>query len=512
MPQKVAWTKWGILAAIVTVAVAAVVSASNLAGVSSKDRSVVEGFVKVQQTGNALANVKVVLDNSLTRLTNESGGFSFDSVLEEDHKIQVVSDDNHVLYTRAFVVPAGSQPKDLGIIYLDREPSSVEIVDEPIVWEPSGIQISDDTFWPVDIAIDDFGSAYVLDGRNNKIIKFSKDLRYNGTWGSKCWLYVLDNAEPGLPSSECDGKFWGPNNIAVDSAGYVYVADTGNDRIQKFTSNGDLVAKWFYSDRNRMTNYPSSFERQDSYIDVDREGNIYVVLWHRYIIGQPHVLKFDPAGNLLAQWGGYCDYVLAEGREGACEDPDGITGPLNRGDGHLDSPQGIAVDPIGYVYVADDFYGIVKFTLNGDFVARWEAPCYFGYRDEEGFHYDEDDDDINEFVYEPSVDCIDPDGDGPLELGDGQFSDPDRIAVDSSGYVYVADIKNDNDGIIRIQKFTGDGNFISKWKLDLTKFDCKYSSYFGWSCIGHLFAGSLGNVYVPISDGNKILILSPDQS
>ena len=31
---------------------------------------------------------------------------------------------------------------------------------------------------------------------------------------------------------------------SVDSAGNVYVADTGNNRIQKFTSNGTFITTW----------------------------------------------------------------------------------------------------------------------------------------------------------------------------------------------------------------------------------------------------------------------------
>ena len=33
-------------------------------------------------------------------------------------------------------------------------------------------------------------------------------------------------------------------NVAVDSSGNVYVADTANDRIQKFDSNGNFITKW----------------------------------------------------------------------------------------------------------------------------------------------------------------------------------------------------------------------------------------------------------------------------
>jgi len=41
-----------------------------------------------------------------------------------------------------------------------------------------------------------------------------------------------------------DGDFDIPKGVAVDAAGNVYVADRGNNRIQKFDSDGNLLAKW----------------------------------------------------------------------------------------------------------------------------------------------------------------------------------------------------------------------------------------------------------------------------
>ena len=38
-----------------------------------------------------------------------------------------------------------------------------------------------------------------------------------------------------------DGQFYSPNGIAVDSSGNVYVADTENQRIQKFTTDGEFI-------------------------------------------------------------------------------------------------------------------------------------------------------------------------------------------------------------------------------------------------------------------------------
>ena len=42
--------------------------------------------------------------------------------------------------------------------------------------------------------------------------------------------------------------------------------------------------------------------------------------------------------------------------------------------------------------------------------------------------------------------------------GDGQLSKPESSIVDSKGNVYIADYGNN-----RIQKFTNDGKFITKW-------------------------------------------------
>jgi DNA-binding beta-propeller fold protein YncE len=40
-----------------------------------------------------------------------------------------------------------------------------------------------------------------------------------------------------------DGEFAQPKGIAVDPRGFVYVVDSGNNRIQKFTSDGDFIRK-----------------------------------------------------------------------------------------------------------------------------------------------------------------------------------------------------------------------------------------------------------------------------
>ena len=60
--------------------------------------------------------------------------------------------------------------------------------------------------------------------------------------------------------------------MAVDLAGNVYVADGGNNRIQKFTGDGQLVSKW------TNLGIPGGGNVHDEIdIDVDASGKVYVV-------------------------------------------------------------------------------------------------------------------------------------------------------------------------------------------------------------------------------------------
>ncbi len=55
---------------------------------------------------------------------------------------------------------------------------------------------------------------------------------------------------------------------------------------------------------------------------------------------------------------------------------------------------------------------------------------------------------------------------GVAGAGNGQFNEPSGIAVDRDGNVYVADRGNH-----RIQKFTNNGQFITKWEQKETNKD-----------------------------------------
>jgi DNA-binding beta-propeller fold protein YncE len=131
--------------------------------------------------------------------------------------------------------------------------------------------------------------------------------------------------------------------------------------------------------------------------------------------------------------------------------PAGVTnrfeGGRGTGEGELDAPTGIAVDPKGNILVADTGNGrIEKFSPNGTFIASMK-----------------------------------------------QFEAPSGIAIDRSGNIYVAEIGSKH----RIQKLGPDGTFIAEWAPGL----------YGPRKIA---IGADDSVYVVDSGRNRIVKFSPD--
>ncbi len=143
---------------------------------------------------------------------------------------------------------------------------------------------------PRNVAIDAQGNIYVVDSDNNRIEKFDSGGKYLTAWGTKS----PDNA------AAPPGTFNQPWGIAVDKAGNVYVADTWNHRIEKFDSNGKFLTTWGTNGdtRGNVQSVPTQFYGPRA-IAVDPQGNLYVT-----DTGNKRVLKFSPTGDPLGQYGG----------------------------------------------------------------------------------------------------------------------------------------------------------------------------------------------------------------
>ncbi len=144
--------------------------------------------------------------------------------------------------------------------------------------------------YPRNLAFDAQGNLYVDDSDNARIQKFDPTGKFLLKWGSKS----PDNAVGAA------GTFNQPWGIAVDKSGNVYVADTWNHRIQKFDSNGKFLTMWGTNgDTRGVANIDPLLLYGPRAIVIDAQGNLYVT-----DTGNKRVLKFSPDGTPLAQYGG----------------------------------------------------------------------------------------------------------------------------------------------------------------------------------------------------------------
>ncbi len=231
---------------------------------------------------------------------------------------------------------------------------------------------------PHAISLDKVGNIYVADSGNYCIKKFSPQ----GAFLQKI----------GHPGSKESGLNF-PQGVSVDENGDIYVMDTNNGRIAIFNENGDYLQSI-----GKIGGYPGAFYTPKS-IKI-KKGRIYAANTRNHT-----VYVFEKKSKQL---------INSYGLLG--EDPSGLQPGSTEYRFRL--PTDVFISDEEMIYVVDSKHGKIK-VLDSD--GRFQ------------------------FSF------------GEIGSGLGQFNFPEGIALDTNNNIYVCDTLNN-----RLQKFSADGKFMDK--------------------------------------------------
>lgn len=351
---------------------------------------------------------------------------------------------------------------------------------------------------PHGMATDAAGNTYVADTGNDRVVKFDAEGRFVTAWGG---------------FGTTNGKFDQPWDVACDPTGrHVYVTDTGNNRVQWFTVDGATVtfgAVWGNLGSPDYTGSNLGEFKTPHGITLDASGNVYVADTGNY-----RIQKFNSAGKALLYWGTAGSgaakflepydldisptnlvyvvdanatncYVRAFDESGTPANlKDGTNGwgarSFLKDPGVFVRPEGIAVDDDGNVYVSDagQTARVQKFSANGIYQLEWGTyaygdsvgggPTFFrctgvdasgGGSDARILVADSGNDRLREFTAS-GAELTDRDPFGVLGSHGREyyrFNEPWDLACGANGTVYVADKLNH-----RVERFDAYGN-LDRW-------------------------------------------------
>ncbi len=244
---------------------------------------------------------------------------------------------------------------------------------------------------PQGLAVDSACNLYIVNNGNLRIRKVANGVittvAGNGTQG-----FSGDNG----PATSAQLKLYNsgyPNGVAVDSAGNVYIVDSGNKRIRK-VSNGVITTvagngmSGFSGDNGPAA---SAELNEPEGIAADSSGNLYIADWQN--------------NRIRMVSNGVISTVAGTGTRGFSGD-----GGLSTS-AQLAYPQSVAVDSAGNLYIADTSNSRIRKVSNGA-IATVAGNGGFGFS-----------------------------GDGGPATS-AQVNGPVSVAVDSAGNLYIADQPN----------------------------------------------------------------------
>ncbi|MBU1753915.1 SMP-30/gluconolactonase/LRE family protein, partial [bacterium] len=302
---------------------------------------------------------------------------------------------------------------------------------------------------PQGVAVDCTNNCvYVADTENHRVRKFTTTGTRTMEWGCQ---------------GTQTGQFKSPEGIAVSADGcFVYVADTANHRIQKFSSSGVFVLSW-----GGQGTADGKFGSPTG-ICVDTLGCVYVADTENN-----RVQKFSNAGVFVTKWTGETPKpegvgigtsgdIFVASKYSINRFPNTSGNPFSTGGWDLSSSQGIAVDSSGNVYIVDTAGNTVKkYTDTGTLIwtatsTTFGSPSGIAVNGSYVYIADTNNSQIQRLTIEGGT-CTDKWGSSGSSTGILNFAQ--AMAMDANGNIFVADTLNHC-----IQKFDQlAGTFTLKW-------------------------------------------------
>jgi YD repeat-containing protein len=398
---------------------------------------------------------------------------------------------------------------------------------------------------PVGIAVDPNGNTWVVDHNNNRIEKFSSANAFVSSYGSSGTgeaqfkepayiavsggnLYVTDSGNVRVQelstsgayisqfgsSGSGNGQFSHPQGIAASpGTGTLYVGDPTNSRVEEFTQGGMYVAQFGTAGTgNGQLKTPVGLAASGSNeIYAVDSGNSRVEMWERPLPDPVYSSAIGTTGSeaekLVKPAGGAVDahgnlWVTSGWKQLDEFSPAGAfmkaSGSSGTGAGQFKSPSGVAVNQsTGNIYIGDEGNNRVdELNEKGEFVRT------FGFGVSNG-----------EAKFEICTSACQV---GIGGSGSGQLDEPQGVAIDSSGNLWVTDYANN-----RVVEFNEKGEFTKALGFGVSNGESKLQTCttgcragIAGSANGQ-FSGdaydafSSGNLYVTDLNNSRVEVFGP---
>ena len=326
--------------------------------------------------------------------------------------------------------------------------------------------------FPEAVAVDGEGNVYVADQLSYVVQKFSRAGTFLAEWGSY----------GGGP-----GQFGPIGALAVDPAGNVYVVDSSHDRVEKFAPSGAFLTAWGHRGSGLGEFHFGSSQNPTQ----PPGGGIAVAGGHVFVADtlNNRMQRFNLEGGEAMQWGGRGSLpgqfanprgVAANEGEVVVADDDnhrierftpegaweGEAGEPGRGAGQFNFPYGVALDGAGDVFVADNINArVVKLSPSLAFLGAWGGP---GSKPGQlafprAIAADPAGDTYVANTANGRIEAFDPEGNllrtiGASGRGPGELVAPEGIAVDPTGSLFVSDTVDN-----RVEQFSPSGVYLGQW-------------------------------------------------